>query len=406
MSPFAMIFGCLFAGTMSDNLGRKKGQLILIPPFLLGWLVMGFAKSNTAILVGRFITGICTGSIRPNSMVYIGEISDPKYRSITLFCPTLAVHIGCLISHVVGNSFYWRTCCFIFGLPNVICFIILLFLKESPLWLLSKGRIDEGIDSFKVFRGESAESERELISILEKQKEKSEETSMRELIKTIFSKAFMKSMMTVFIVFVAMQLCGVNMISFYALEVFKRTFSGNIDSYILMISADFIRIIAAALVCLLAKFCPRKKTYLACGFGTVITLFALVLYLYLNPSNLVWLLLTLMVSYVTIGSALNSLSWPIVAEIFPSKLRGFGSGIGSGIAFSLLFIAVKTTPGVMYTFGEPVMYAGFGVITLVATVLLCFMLPDTDGKTLQDIENKLYDKNSKNSAPETLNTTV
>ncbi|XP_030040785.2 facilitated trehalose transporter Tret1-like [Manduca sexta] len=398
ISPLAMMLGCLFAGAMSDGLGRKMGQLALVPFFVLGWCIMGFAKDITLMLVGRFITGLCTGSIRPNGMVYIGEVTQPEYRSITLFCPTLAVHIGALISHIVGNYFYWRTSCFIFGLPNILCFLILLFLKESPLWLITKGKTDEGIEAFRLFRGEGEAADKELASVLEKQKEKPVKMTFSEFIHIIFSKGFMKALVTVFLLFSAMQLCGVNMISFYAQDVFKKTFSGEIDPFMLMIVTDCIRVAAAAGVCVFAKFCPRKLTFLTCCFLTTTVLFALVIYLYLQPSGLTWLALLLMVAYVVIASAITSLSWSFVAEIFPGSVRGFGSGLSSGISFILLFVAVKITPGVMTNYGDIVMYGGFATVTLIASVFLCFILPETNGKTLQDIENSLYKKKNQNES--------
>ncbi|KAJ0171118.1 hypothetical protein K1T71_013317 [Dendrolimus kikuchii] len=93
ISPLAMMAGCIGSGILSDALGRKTGQLIVIFPFIAGWLIMSFAQNNAVMLLGRFITGFCTGAVRPTTMVYIGEITSPKHRGVALACPTLAVHL-------------------------------------------------------------------------------------------------------------------------------------------------------------------------------------------------------------------------------------------------------------------------------------------------------------------------
>lgn len=388
-----MMVGSLFSGSMSDGIGRKMGQLVLIVPFTIGWIIMGVANNNALMLIGRFITGVSTGSVRANSMVYIGELSDPKYRAIALFCPSAAIHIGVIMSHTVGTYCHWKTACFIFTLPNIISFAILLLMKESPLWLLSKGKIDEGIESYRQFRGTGDSAEKELATVLEKTKAKAEETTtFKDVLNIIFSKPFMKSMGTIFLLFVAVQWCGVNTISFYAQMIFEKTFSGDIDAFMLMLVTDSIRIAAAVFVCLFAKVLPRKFTFVVCCAVTTFVLIGLIIYLYLTPIGLAWVAITCMVVYIAMASAITSISWSFIAEIFPSKVRGLGSGLSSAISFILLFISVKVTPEIMLRFGEQVMYGSFAGVTLITGFILAFILPETNGRSLQDIEDSLYNK--------------
>ena len=308
ISPLAMMLGSLFSGSMSDGIGRRMGQLVLIVPFTLGWVVMGIANNNAVMLIGRFITGVCTGSVRANSMVYIGELTDPKYRAVALFWPSAAIHIGVIMSHLIGKYCHWKATCYIFTIPNIISFVILLFMKESPLWLLSKGKIDEGIESFREFRGSGDDAEKELTSVLQKTKEKSEEdTAFKDILNTIFSKPFMTSMATICLLFISVQCCGVNTISFYAQVIFEKTFSGSIDAFMLMLVTDSIRIAAAIFVCLFAKFLPRKITFVSCSMITTLVLVGLIIYLYFNPVGLVWIAVTCLVIYIAAAIILTSI---------------------------------------------------------------------------------------------------
>ncbi|KAJ8705277.1 hypothetical protein PYW07_011104 [Mythimna separata] len=391
ISPLAMMMGSLLSGPMSDGIGRRLGQFVLIVPFTFGWIIMGQANTNAIMLLGRFVTGICTGAVRANSMVYIGELTDPKYRPVALFCPSAAIHIGVIISHLVGKYCHWKTACYIFTVPNVLAFSILLCLKESPLWLLSKGKIDQGIESYKSFRGNG--DEKELTAVLEKTRERAEEnTTFKDILNIIFSKPFMKSLATVLLLFIAVQWCGINTLSFYAEAIFEKTFSGDIDAFTLVLITDSIRIAASVFVCIFAKVLPRKITFVVCCMATTLVLIGLVIYLYLNPVGLVWVAVTCLIIYIAMASALTCISWSFVAEIFPSKVRGFGSGLSSSMSFILLFISVKVTPEVMHRYGEQVMYAAFAVVTLITGICLSFILPETNGRTLQDIEDSMYKK--------------
>lgn len=396
-----MMMGCLFSGSMSDGLGRRAGQIVLVIPFTIGWVIMGFAKGNTAMLIGRFITGISTGAIRPNSIVYIGEITDPKYRAIGLFVPSLLLHIGSLMSHTVGKYVYWKTSCFIFALPNMLCIAILMCLMESPLWLLSKGKIEDGIKSFRQFRGTGEAAERELAKVLEKTKDKSEISAFKESVNLIFSRPFLKSLATIFLLFVAVQWCGINTLTFYAQVIFEKTFAGDIDAYMLMLGTDGLRILTAVFMCLVAKIISRKTFFVSCCFIATVVLISLVAYLYLKPEDMVWVAVMCMVIYIAVASALTSISWSFVAEIFPAKVRGYGSGMSSGLSFALLFISVKVSPEIMFRLGEQVMYAGFAASTLISGIILYFIIPDTNGKSLQEIENEMFEKEGKQTSANT-----
>lgn len=356
---------------------------------------MGVAHNNTIMLLGRFITGLCTGSVRPVGMVYVGEISDPKHRPITLLCPSIAVFVGVLLSHTVGHYLPWRIACFVSALPNIVCFITLMFLKESPLWLINNGKIEEGIEAFKEFRGEGETAIRELKSILENQEQKNTTSSFKEFTNVIFSKPFIKSILIILLLFLAVQMCGINTISFYAQDIFGSTFSGEVDAFMLMIITDVIRLITVSSICLFINKVPRRITFLVSCYGTVLVLSCLVIYLYLKPVGLLWVALSCMVVYLGIAGSMSCISWSFVAEIFPSNVRGLGSGISSFISFALLFFSVKVTPGVLYNFGDAVLYGGFAMITLISAVSLTFLLPETNGKSLQDLENSLYNKKSK-----------
>ncbi|XP_068624773.1 facilitated trehalose transporter Tret1-like [Battus philenor] len=389
ITPLSMVLGCIFAGSIIDTLGRKPGHVILAFSFVISWVAQAFANNNPIMLVGRLLTGICSGAIRPITLVYLGEIADPKFRGLMLFTPSISLTFGVILNHALGGFVYWRTNSLICSAPSIISIILLLVLKESPLWLISKGKVEEGIKIFKWFRGESGEAEKELNSILEK---RTKETS-KLLFKDYFQLEFMKPLLISVFLSVAMQFSGANVITFYAQDLLSEIMPNDYDPFMLMIITDCVRLIASLFIFFFGNRFPRKTSFLVCNIGTCILLFLLLLFLHFNPLGIKWVSIILLIIYILLSSGIVTFAWTFVAELYPSKLRGIGSGASSAVSYFLLFISVKITPGIMSTFGVNVLFGFFAVIVAVNSVILYYLLPETSGRSLQDIENSLKSNN-------------
>lgn len=383
-----MALGCLLAGPIIDRCGRKFSLITLVLPFLLGWVVLSYGTSIEYLLAGRFITGISAGAYRPMALVFLGEVTDPKHRAMALISTSLSSNIGVLMSHIIGTYMYWRTAALTYCIPAASSFILLIFLKESPLWLLSKGKTDRGIGVFKWYREESEAADAELEKVIERQKCNSDKMEIKELFKTVFGKPFMKALFICVVIFVAAQFSGVNTMTFYALDLLEKVFGTNVDTFLVMVIIDIIRVTGTLAVFACVKFVPRRPLFLFCVFGTSIFLLGVVLFIYLDSPTYVWLGLTTMIIFIGMSSTMVSTAWSFTSEIYPNNIRGVGSAITSTVSFSLLFIVIKVTPGFIADFGMSILYIGTAVILLICAVILCFILPETNGKSLQEIEDK------------------
>lgn len=256
------------------------------------------------------------------------------------------------------------------------------------MWLISKGRIDEGIDSFHWYRSNTEASQKELREVLENQKTKSDDLTFVDTFQIIFSKVFLKPYFTGFVLFTIAQFCGINNLTFYAHELLQPIFSDTISSFTLMIIVDGLRIAGNIILLPVLKYCPRRKTYFINTCIIVLLLLGVIIYLITEPAGLTWLLLACMIIFMLVGSVTISLAWTFVAEIYPNEIRGIGSGASSSTSSLLLFVSVKFTPAIMASFGAVALYSTFAMVTFISLVLLYFLLPDTDGKTLLEIENE------------------
>ncbi|CAH2099196.1 unnamed protein product [Euphydryas editha] len=389
ITPLSMVIGSICAGSMIDGLGRKIGHIILATLSIISWLVIASSTNITLLLIGRFISGLSSGPTRPVSLVYIGEITEPKYRKYSLMTPSLLLNVGILLSHIMGEYFSWKTSSYIYAAINIFCSIPFIFLKEAPLWLISKGKTDEGIQAFKWFRGKGSEAEKELNLILQRQIEKEN----KYFIKDIFTKSFTKPLLTSVLLAAAAQFNGINSLGFYAKDILGNTVKGGVDPFILMIIYDMMRILTFVIIYCFNKYIPRKIFLISVSICCCIALFGLfALLTFTDVSKYVWLSITIIIIYIVSAGCIVALTWSFVPELFSGKLRGLGSGITASISFLSLFICVKITPGFIVNYGENAMYACYGVVTVIITVILCFLLPETNGRTLQNIEDS-YKKN-------------
>ncbi|XP_060807450.1 facilitated trehalose transporter Tret1-like [Amyelois transitella] len=389
ITALCMALGCIIAGSIIDRFGRRVGLIFLAIPFVFSWLLMAFSKSVSLLLIGRAITGICSGAFRPMSIVYISEVSDPKHRSMLLVSTSLSSNIGVLIAHSVGTYLYWKTASIVFCVPNLLAVVILLYLKESPLWLISKGKTNEGSNIFYWFREKTEAANNELSIVINKQKIKSQDLNIKDTFKVVFSKAFLGPFAICFVIFAEAQFCGTNVLNFYAADIIKSTFSDNVDNFSIMMLVDALRVGGTGTVFCTVKHVPRRFLYLLCSIITTVCIFCLASYLYFETSNLLWFGLMSLVLYIYFSVTLISTGWSFTSEMYPSSVRGLGSAATSSMSFLLLFIIVKIAPGIIDTFGISVFYLMCASITAVSTVILYFVLPETNGKTLQEIEDSL-----------------
>lgn len=155
MAALPMSIGCILAGLLLERVGRRTTLFLVSVPFVAGWVIISAARDLPALLVGRFITGLCVGLLGPASAVYIGETSEPKYRGILLAAVSLAVAVGLFVAHLFGTFLSWQLTAALCALCPLACYILAYSVPESPSWLVHKGRMEEAEVAFRWLRGHS-----------------------------------------------------------------------------------------------------------------------------------------------------------------------------------------------------------------------------------------------------------
>lgn len=390
--------GCWTGGFMAERFGRRTSLLLLFPIFCVSWLSIGLANNVQTLIASRLLTGYCVGILAPIFPIYVGETSDPLLRGVLLGAVCLTLSIGTLACHAMGTWLNWRTTAYICAVLPIISWIACIFSRESPMWLLGRGKIEEAKRSWIFLRGERSLEEFSLLEttrLMEIAKRRNRKRSiLRSFVKPWSSRYFLKPFGIVSLYFFIMQFAGANVMSFYCVEMLADI-SDQAYAYLITLVIDVIRLIFGIIMCVLLKTCRRRIMTFISGFGVAVTLLSLSASLTFDIGR-PWISVILLVTYVALlPLGLTPIPWLLCGELFPRKFRGLGSGLTSGFGFTCFFVVIKTMPSMMELIKPEGTFAIYGSVALIGTSALYFVLPETKNKTLQEIQISFNKKSHK-----------
>ncbi len=415
------VLGALSSGRITDNFGRKKVIIATSIIFAVGSILTGAASSPVILAFSRIIIGVAIGISSFTVPLYISEISPTKVRGALVSSFQLMITIGILVSYFSdhafadeSNPFSWRWMFYVGVFPALILFIGMLFLPETPRFLIGKGKVDKGRKILAKVE-DPALVEEAINQIKEDiRREELQETNWREIFKPWLRNALIISIGIMFV----QQFVGINTIIYYAPTVFIIAgFSGAKAAIAATIIVGAVNVLATILSMFLIDKLGRRKLYFIGLVGMAASLTALGTFFLLKDS------LGPSLKYITVGSiivyilffavSLGPLGWLIISEVFPLKVRGFGMSIGSLsnwlfnaiVTFTFLKLAwLFTGPGMEImnqnaTEPDPNPAGAFFVYAVVAILGIIWGLkyiPETKGITLEKIEQHWRDGKAPN----------
>ncbi|XP_066146024.1 facilitated trehalose transporter Tret1-2 homolog [Euwallacea fornicatus] len=390
IATLPMSAGCVVGGFLMEMIGRKMLHLLTCIPCLVGWLLIAFSGNSIELLLaGRFLTGMCVGILSPVVLIYVAETSDPSFRGFLLPGVSFALNLGIAIAHIMGTYLKWKLVASLACIYPLACFICMLFVPESPTYLIKRGRNELATEGLIWLRGDSEESRSELNILMSKQQyetTQSKKTFVKYL--QIFTKPeFYKPLIILLVFFSTMQLSGNNPITFYTINILKEVLEDSFSPYTSMLIMDAVRIVASITGCFGQRYMPRRVLMISSCLGTFVSLLVLSIYSYLNI-NIAWLAVLCLVGYIFfVNSGLLPLPYSMSGELFAQSSRGLGSGIVTLFNMILMFVLVKITPTLFSELQTGGTFLLFGVSCLVGMVALIWLLPETKDKSLHEIED-------------------
>ena len=384
---------CIPIGILSDIIGRKTSMLMLTVPFTIGWACVIWPNSIATLIAGRYILGVSGGAFCVTAPMYAAEIADSETRGGLGSYFQLLLTVGILITYILGSieSISMFTLSMISASIPIIFFGVFFFMPETPTYYLIKGKDDMARKSLTWLRGPNYNVELELD---EQRKALTEaQRNQTSFFTAIKSRAATKGFIIAFGLMFFQQLSGVNAIIFYSGSIFEDVMEGKAAWPTIVVGA--MQVAAVFVSTLIVDKLGRRLLLLVSSLSMCVTTFVLGFYFYLNengtdtkPFNI--LPLICICGFIILFSlGFGPIPWMMMGEIFSSQIKGVAGSSACLFNWLMAFIVTKFYSTVKTAIGGSGTFWIFSVICGLAVVFVFFVVPETKGKTLEQIQIEL-----------------
>nr|XP_022912004.1 facilitated trehalose transporter Tret1-like [Onthophagus taurus] len=384
--------GPFIAAFAADHIGRKWTLLALGVPLAASFIMLVFSNTIGMIYTARTLSGISVGGVFAVLPTYIAEVSEVKIRGMMSTTMNNFEVSGMLLAYVIGpyvSIKLFNILCALVPLLFLLCF---LPMPESPYYLIAKDRKGSAKECLKKLRIGSTDSKVE--KELEEIKECVDQYLGSKYTDIISSKSNLKALLISLGLITAQQLSGVNIVTFYTQLIFEATGS-SIPAEISSIIIGAVQVIAAFITPLVVDKLGRRVLLMISAIGALISEAPLGLYFHLKNNdvdveNIYWLPVVCLIVYMIVFNfGFGPLPWTIMSELFPDNMKAVATSLTSFLCWILSFIITKYFESVSGYIGIGGSFWIFSGFNLLAAFFIYFFVPETKGKTFQEIQNDL-----------------
>jgi MFS transporter, SP family, major inositol transporter len=403
---FGAAIGALFGGRLSDYSGRRKNILFLAVLFFISTLGCTLAPNMGVMVTFRFLLGLAVGGASVIVPTYLAEMSPVERRGRMVSQNELMIVTGQLLAFIfnaiIGNtmsdsSHAWRYMLVIAALPAVFLFLGMLKVPESPRWLVSKGRKVEALHVLQKIRDKNQAN----VELNEIENAFAEESTMKKATFKDLSIPWVRRILFIGIgIAIVQQITGINAIMYYGTEILKDAGFATEVALIGNIANGAISVIAVFFGIWLLGKVGRRPMLLIGLSGTTTTLLLIAIFsLTLRGSAaLPFVVLALTVVFLAFMQGfIGPVTWLILAEIFPSRLRGLGMGLSVFFLWMTNSIIGLVFPVMLATIGLSTTFFIFVVLGVGGIMFVKKYMPETKGRTLEELEHyfRTYDDDAR-----------
>lgn len=402
------ILGVAIAGKLSDQFGRKGVLLFSAVLFTSSGIGCMFSESISGLVLYRIVGGVGIGVASVISPLYISEISVSRFRGTLVSLYQLAITVGFmgayLVNYVISNyaahmkelgttgGFWgkyivnetWRGMLGAESLPAILFFGILFFIPESPRWLVLKSKETAALKTLKrIYGSEKANEQVADLKTLIQSEEKSDW-------KILFQPGFRVALFIGVSLAILGQFMGVNAVLYYGPSIFQQTGLSEGDSLFYQVIVGLVNFGSTVLAMAVIDKIGRKKLVYYGVSGMIVSLILIGIYFTMNKvSNVippVTLLILILIYIFSCAISICVVIWVLLSEMYPAKVRGLAM---SAAGFSLwigTYLIGQLTPWLMTTLSSAGVFWLFGLMCIPYMYITWKLVPETTGKSLEDIE--------------------
>lgn len=398
------ILGAVVSGVISDKFGRKWPILLSAFLFTVASVGTGLASTYVLFVAFRIIGGVGIGLASALSPMYIAEVAPSHLRGRFVSLNQMTLVIGILAAQIVNlliaekvpagvtdefirNSWNgqmgWRWMFYACAVPSVVFLVLAFTLPESPRWLMKAGKQEKAYPTLNKIGGQVYARE-EMANIQATLDDVSEKIDF----KALFNPKFRNVLVIGVVVAVFQQWCGINTVFNYAEEIFTAAGYGVSDTLFNIVITGTVNLVFTLVAMFTVDKWGRKKLMVFGASGLALTYLLLGSAFYFELKGVAVLSLVV-VAIAIYAMSLAPITWVILSEIFPNRVRGAAMALATFALWIACFILTYTFPLLNKSFGAAGTFWGYAGICVLGFLFILMKLPETKGKTLEEIENEL-----------------
>lgn len=399
---FAAIMAALTVGPVSDYVGRKRVMIVLALLYTISAVASAFAPDASTLLVARLIGGFAFGTLML-APIYIAEIAPARLRGRMVSVNQFNIVIGFSVAYFANyyilqlsqsgsvlatslgiDQHAWRWMLGLEAVPAALYFFFMMFVPESPRWLVLEGHTERA--RAIMARITPADQIDELLGCIRDSAEEATHNLARK-IKDVFRPELRLVIIVGLIAAVAQQSSGINAVYFYAPTIFEKSGVGTDAAFAQATYIGLVNIVFTIAAMLLIDRLGRRPLMLAGLGGIAVSMFLSAWGFHTDNSTVV--LVGILGFVASFAFSLGPVMWVLFSEIFPNRIRGVCMAlmgvVNSGVSWFIQFIF----PVELDRLGPTVTMAIFGATAVVFLGLLTWLMPETRGLSLEELEKEL-----------------
>lgn len=382
--------GAMGAGFISDRFGRRRVLVFCAVLYALSGILSAVPRTFPEFIAARILSGVAIGVSSMICPVYIAEIAPPQWRgrlgSLFQLCIVTGIFVTLFINGWIqrpgdaawNTAYGWRWMLAAEAVPAFVFLALLLPVPESPRWLLQAGHEARARRTLERLGGGRYAAE-EIAAVREVLTR--EQGSFGEL----FAPAYRLPLSIAVVLMVGSQFSGINVIMYYSTEIFRNATGDANAAFASSVWIGLVNLLATFIAIGLVDKAGRKPLLLAGNAVQVVALVTVGFVFGRNPQSPA--LLAFVILYTAaFAMAMGPLPWIVCSEIFPARLRGRAMSVATFCIWTACLVVAQTFPLLLKRIGPAWAFWIYGACSAATFVFVLLRLPETKGRTLEDIE--------------------
>ncbi|SCS80643.1 glucose transporter GlcP [Staphylococcus caeli] len=391
------ILGSGASGPLSDRLGRRRVVFIIAIIYIVGALILALAPTMPILVLGRLVIGLAVGGSTAIVPVYLSEMAPTEQRGSLSSLNQLMITIGILSSYLINLAFTpiegWRWMLGLAIVPSLILLVGVAFMPESPRWLLEHRSEKAARDVMKL-TFKDYEIDKEIADMKEINR-------ISESTWNVLKSPWLRPTLIIGCIFALLQqIIGINAIIYYAPTIFSKAGLGDATSILGTVGIGTVNVLITIVAIMIIDKVDRKRLLVIGNIGMVASLLIMAVLIWtIGIQSSAWIIVACLTLFIIFfGFTWGPVLWVMLPELFPMRARGAATGAAALVLSIGSLLVAQFFPILTEVLSVEQVFLIFAIIGICALVFVIKYLPETRGRSLEEIEADLRSRTNATDA--------